>query len=105
MKSAEEMTEQVKKYGNEEKFPRMRGTQGGLDYLIIAKDPANHCQLGIKALIGMGSVEGQSAILIGFRLRSAFIPGEQESNVTSIDSADEEKPEQPEAKNLAEAIH
>lgn len=75
------MTELVKKYQNTDEFPRMIGSGGGMDYLIVAKDEAKGLQLGIKTLIGGGVVEGKSSILIGFRLRSARIPG---SNVASI---------------------
>jgi hypothetical protein len=86
--NSEKMTALVKQYGDAEQFPRMIGSEGGMDYLIFAKNPEKGVQLGIKALFGQGKVEGNVAVLVGFRLRAAYIDG---SNVQSID---EDKPEQ-----------
>jgi hypothetical protein len=90
--NSEKMTALVKQYGDAEQFPRMVGTEGGMDYLIVAKNPEKGVQLGIKALFGQGSVEGVSAILVGFRLRAALIPG---SNVTSLDEQEPQGSEYP----------
>jgi hypothetical protein len=88
----QDMTELVKKYQDTEAFPRMIGTEGSLDYLIIAKDPAAGLQLGIKTMIGTGEQDGKSAILVGFRLRSARIPG---SNVASFGDEQPAEKKQP----------
>lgn len=78
-----DMSALVAKYSDNEQFPKMIGSGGGLDYLVIARNPATGLQLGIKTLVGSGMVEGKQAILVGFRLRSAYIPGSGGS-VTSI---------------------
>lgn len=59
------------KYADQSQFPRMIGTMGGWDYIILAKRPEVNLQLGIKPLIMIGTNQCQ----IGFRLRSAPIPG------------------------------
>ena len=59
------------KFENTDEFPRMYGTQGGLDYIILAKRPDVNLQLGIKPLISIGTDKTS----VGFRLRSAPIPG------------------------------
>jgi hypothetical protein len=84
MKSAEAMTELVKKYEDQEQFPRMIGSEGGMDYLIVAKDEKAGLQLGIKALFGQGVRDDKQAILCGFRLRSARIPDAK--SVASVSS-------------------
>lgn len=92
--NSEALTALVKQYGDQEQFPRMIGTCGGMDYLIVAKDPQSGVQLGIKALIGLGAVGDDQAILCGFRLRAAYInPHDGPNNVTSIETEGEEKPE------------
>ena len=65
----------VKKYQDQKQFPRMIGTGGGMDYLIVARNPDKGVQLGIKPLFGAGSTENGPAIIVGFRLRAARIPG------------------------------
>ncbi len=58
------------KYADQTMFPRMIGTMGGMDYLILAKRPEVNLQLGLKPLVTINSNSCQ----IGFRLRSAPIP-------------------------------
>ncbi len=67
------MTELVKKYQNGEEFPRMIGSGGGMDYLIVARNEKTGLQLGVKPMFGIGKVEGKTATLVSFRLRSAYI--------------------------------
>jgi hypothetical protein len=90
MKNAEQMTALVEKYEDQEQFPRMIGTGGGMDYLIVAKNPEKGIQLGVKALIGKGHVDGKKAILCGIRLRSAFIDP-QNANVANFSGGDEQE--------------
>ena len=60
----------VTKYQNKEVFPRMFGTEGKMNYIILAKRPELNLQLGIRPLLTIG----KSKTSVGFRLRSAHIP-------------------------------
>lgn len=79
-----DMTALVTKYQDNTQFPKMIGTGGGMDYLVIAKNPKTGLQLGIKTLVGQGVVEGKTAILVGFRLRSAYIPGADMGTIVGL---------------------
>lgn len=60
----------IGKYSNKEVFPRMFGTEGKMNYIILAKRPEVNLQLGIRPLLTIG----KSKTSVGFRLRSAPIP-------------------------------
>jgi hypothetical protein len=97
----QDMTALVKKYEDEETFPRMIGTSGGMDYLIIAKDPVNGVQIGIKPLVAVGSVEGNNALIFGFRLRAAYIPdAEPTDNVVTLQPSDGAAPKADDTEKL-----
>lgn len=71
----QDLTETVAKFADAEQYPKMIGSQGGMDYLVIARNPETGLQLGIKTLFTQGILEGKQAMLVGFRLRCAYIPG------------------------------
>ena len=61
-----------------DKHPRMRGTGGNLDYLIVAVDPKSKMRLGIKPLFATGqNGQGKPITTLGFRIRSAPIDPEE----------------------------
>lgn len=51
----------------------MDGSQSSQSYLVVAKNPEKGLQLGIRILVG----SHHRHLVVGFRLRSARIPGEQ----------------------------
>lgn len=61
----------VTKYADQNAYPRMIGTGGTMDYIIVAKRPDVNLQLGIKPLFGANGHQ----TTVGLRLRSAPIPG------------------------------
>lgn len=89
------MTALAEKYADTERYPRMIGTGGTPDYLIIGKRPELNLQLGLKVLIGVGgNSEEAKSILVGFRLRSAVIPGfTPEAEVHSLVEGETDKPQ------------
>jgi hypothetical protein len=86
------MTELVKKYQDEEQYPRMIGSEGGMDYLILAKNEETGLQLGLKPMFGVGNVQGKQTVLVSFRLRSARIPGTGGQVIAMGDAQSEGEP-------------
>lgn len=55
-------------------FEMMKGTEGNLDYIVIAKQPEKGLQLGLKVLWGLAEKDGSTKVVVGLRLREARIP-------------------------------
>jgi hypothetical protein len=70
---------QNEKFKDDEKFPKMIGTDGNYDYLKIASNPEKGLQLGLKVLWTAVNQNGQPRLAVGFRLRAARIPQDPQS--------------------------
>jgi len=73
------------KFEDKEKYPRMYGTEGKMDYIVVACDEETGMQLGIKPLFGLVDKDGPK-IMAAFRMRSAA-----QTNVSAFGEASAKK--------------